>query len=180
MEIHPSWDCSGKIPHSVSPFPPHPFLSSVSDGRRAEPSSWSGRKSGGRLNVALMICSSSTARISYMNCVSPQSPKCILERLWAQMPEKTFIYFSFFSLFFFQGDSTSSTQESIPHHLLVFYHQEYMKQACIQLYPMLFLTENFLVLIKMLFTLFNGEREKIKEERETDQSQPNLCGTSFE
>lgn len=103
MEIHPSWDCSGKIPHSVSPFPPHPFLSSVSDGRRAEPSSWSGRKSGGRLNVALMICSSSTARISYMNCVSPQSPKCILERLWAQMPEKTFIYFSFFSFFFFPG-----------------------------------------------------------------------------
>lgn len=103
MEIYASWDCSGKIPHSVSPFPPHPFLSSVSDGRRAAPSPCSGRKSGGGLNMfpsCFALAQSSTARISHMNCVSPQSPKYILERLWAQMPEKTFIYFSFFSFFF--------------------------------------------------------------------------------
>lgn len=37
-------DYSGKIPHFISPLPSNPFLSCVSDRRRAEPSSWSGRK----------------------------------------------------------------------------------------------------------------------------------------
>lgn len=80
----------------------------------------------GKLNIPLTFCPSSTAiqllhKMGFTLIAKVHARKGLSTDAWKNL--------TFF--FFLRGDRTSSAQEYILHHLYVFYHQKYIKCACI-------------------------------------------------
>lgn len=160
-------DYSGKIPHFISPLPSNPFLSCVSDRRRAEPSSWSGRK-----NVFLKLrwTQRSLHILPQLNSKAAPLHKLRLASLLKVYARKG-LSFKFLKTFiFFRGTALYQHKNIFFTTCICFTTKSTSNMPVYFLYPKskLFLTDSFIVLFKVIFILFNGEgkRKETKDKKE--------------